>query len=84
MPIRISSKRPTTGRMTRHLKLRGLTPTQHGEWCGLTLKEWIANNPGWNERDWVALIEENAERIASIERNAENRRDNLAITAVGA
>ena len=63
MPIRISSKLPTTARMTRHLKLRGVTPTQYGQWCGLSLKDWIKNNPTWTERDFVELLEENIERI---------------------
>ena len=63
MPIRISSKLPTTARMTRHLKLRGLTPSQHAAWCGFPLKAWIRSNPTWTERDWVELIEENIDEI---------------------
>lgn len=57
------SRRPGTGRMTRILRALGLTPTQHGRWCGLSLAEWLAANPGFTERDWHDLVIENYNAI---------------------
>ena len=63
--MRLLSKRPTTARMMRILRLLGLTRVQHDRWCGFLLRDWLRENPSWTEQQWAELVAENIDRIRS-------------------
>ena len=67
MAIRVSSKLCTLTRMRRHLKALGITGRQHALWTGFDLKEYLAENPAWTERDWYILVQENIEVIRCLD-----------------
>jgi hypothetical protein len=72
--ISVRNKPPTTARMTRILKLLGITPSLHGAWSGLSLKDWLKTNPTWTEQEWARLVAENFDRIQETTVNTETER----------